>query len=105
MPLASSTVNETDSIVRVQDGSIVAIGGLMKQEQSTGRFGLPGVSAVPGVGSLFGQKSVSSRKRELVILMRSTIIRGENSWRDASLESQERIQGMDPRQPRHLQWQ
>ncbi|AXS80572.1 pilus (MSHA type) biogenesis protein MshL [Dechloromonas sp. HYN0024] len=105
MPLASSTVNETDSIVRVQDGSIVAIGGLMKQEQSTGRYGLPGVSAVPGVGSLFGQKSVSNRKRELVILMRSTIIRGESSWRDASLESQERIQSMDPRQPRHLQWQ
>ena len=105
MPLASSTVNETDSIVRVQDGSIVAIGGLMKQEQSTGRYGLPGISSVPGVGSLFGQKSVSSRKRELVILMRSTIIRGENSWRDASLESQERLQGLDPRQPRHLQWQ
>jgi MSHA biogenesis protein MshL len=105
MPLASSTVNETDSIVRVKDGSIVAIGGLMSQQQSTGRFGLPGLSGVPGVGSLFGQKTVTNKKRELVILMRSTIIHGENSWRDASIESQERIQGLDPRQPRNLQWQ
>jgi len=105
LPLASSSINETDSIVRVQDGSIVAIGGLMSQEQNTNRFGLPGISGLPGVGALFGQKSVSNRKRELVILMRSTVIRDENSWRNASAEAQERLQGLDPRQQRHLEWQ
>lgn len=105
LPLASSSINETDSIVRVQDGSIVAIGGLMSQEQNTSRYGLPGVSGLPGVGALFGQKSVSNKKRELVILMRSTVIRDENSWRDASAEVQDRLQGLDPRQPRKLEWQ
>jgi len=105
LPLASSSINETDSIVRVQDGSIVAIGGLMSQEQNTSRYGLPGISGVPGIGALFGQKSISNKKRELVILMRSTVIKGENSWRDASVEAQERMQGLDPRQPRHLEWQ
>lgn len=105
LPLASSSINETDSIVRVQDGSIVAIGGLMSQEQNTSRYGLPGISGVPGIGALFGQKSVSNKKRELVILMRSTVIKGENSWRDASVEAQERMQGLDPRQPRHVEWQ
>lgn len=105
LPLASSTINETDSIVRVQDGSIVAIGGLMSQEQNTSRYGLPGISGVPGVGALFGQKSVSNRKRELVILMRSTVIKGEESWRTAAAEAQERLQGLDPRQQRHIEWQ
>ena len=105
LPLASSSINETDSIVRVQDGSIVAIGGLMSQEQNTNRYGLPGISGLPGVGALFGQKSVSNKKRELVILMRSTVIRDENSWRNASSEAQERVQGRDPRQKRHLEWQ
>jgi MSHA biogenesis protein MshL len=105
LPLASSSLNETDSIVRVQDGSIVAIGGLMSQEQNTNRYGLPGISGLPGVGALFGQKSVSNKKRELVILMRSTVIRDENSWRNASAEAQERVQGLDPRQQRHLEWQ
>lgn len=105
LPLASSTINETDSIVRVQDGSIVAIGGLMSQEQSNNRYGLPGVSGLPGLGQLFGQKSVSNRKRELVILMRSTVIKGEESWRTAASEAQERLQGMDPRQKRHIEWQ
>jgi MSHA biogenesis protein MshL len=105
LPLASSTINETDSIVRVQDGSIVAIGGLMSQLQNNSRYGLPGISGVPGLGALFGQKSVSNKKRELVILMRSTVIRDESSWRNASAEAQERMQGLDPRQPRHLEWQ
>ena len=54
---------------------------------------------------LFGQKSVSNRKRELVILMRSTVIKGEESWRTAASEAQERLQGMDPRQKRHIEWQ
>lgn len=105
LPLASSTINETDSIVRVQDGSIVAIGGLMSQEQNNSRFGLPGVSGVPVVGALFGQKSVANKKRELVILMRSTVIKNENSWREVTAETQQRLQGFDPRQQRHIELQ
>ncbi|RIX46934.1 MAG: pilus (MSHA type) biogenesis protein MshL [Rhodocyclales bacterium GT-UBC] len=97
LPLASSSINESDSIVRVQDGSIVAIGGLMSQEQTNSRNGLPGVSGMPGVGLLFGQKSISNKKRELVILMRSTVIRGESSWRDLAGETQERVQRFNPR--------
>jgi MSHA biogenesis protein MshL len=105
LPLASSSINESDSIVRVQDGSIVAIGGLMSQVQNNNRTGLPGVSGIPGLGLLFGQKSVSNRKRELVILMRSTVIRGEHSWREAAAEAQERVQELDPRQQRHIELQ
>lgn len=105
LPLASSSINESDSIVRVQDGSIVAIGGLMSQAQNNNRNGLPGISGMPGLGLLFGQKSVTNRKRELVILMRSTVIRGEQSWREAAAEVQERVQELDPRQQRHIELQ
>jgi MSHA biogenesis protein MshL len=48
---------------------------------------------------------VSNRKRELVILMRSTVIKGEESWRTAASETQQRLQGIDPRQQRHIEWQ
>jgi len=50
LPLASSAINETDSIVRVRDGEIVAIGGLMQQESSLDRSGVPGLSTAPVVG-------------------------------------------------------
>lgn len=97
LPLASSTVNETDSVVRVQDGNIVAIGGLMKQEQSSDRNGLPGASSVSGIGALFGQRSSLLRKRELVILIKPTVIRNESSWKDDLADTQNRLEQLDPR--------
>ena len=96
LPLASSTVNETDSIVRVQDGNIVAIGGLMKQEQSASASGLPG-STTSTMGMLFGTRDKYLLKRELVILIKPTIIRNDSSWKDDLVETQNRLQALDPR--------
>jgi len=81
LPLASSAINETDSIVKVQDGHIVAIGGLMRVSSTQDRAGLPGVSEVPGLGALFRQKQSYTNKRELVVLIRPTVIDEQgNNW-------------------------
>jgi MSHA biogenesis protein MshL len=80
LPLAASTVNETDSIVRVRDGQIVAIGGLMLQRQSDGSSGVPVLSNMPVVGGLFRQKTTALQKRELVILMKPTVIGDDGQW-------------------------
>lgn len=81
LPLASSSINETDSIVRVRDGEVVAIGGLMQQDSSSDRSGVPGLSDAPGVGGLFRQKSTARSKYELVILIKPTIVTDEGgSW-------------------------
>ena len=83
LPLASSAVNETDSIVRVKDGQIVAIGGLMKTELRDERSGLPVIGDLPVIGSLFRQTSTIVSKRELVIMLKPTIIHEDGSWPDA----------------------
>lgn len=101
LPLAASTVNESDSVVRVQDGNIVAIGGLMKQQQSSEHSGLPGAVGQPVVGTLFGQKSRSGTKSELVILLKPTIIRGERGWQSDVAEVQERLQSYAAPAARH----
>lgn len=105
LPLASSNINETDSIVRVQDGNIVAIGGLMKQQQSEDKAQAPGVGDIPLVGALFGQKSKSFLKREIVILLKPTVILGEHGWQQDALEVQGRLQAMNPRRPAAAQQQ
>lgn len=97
LPLANSSVNETDSIVRVQDGNIVAIGGLMKQEQSSDANGLPGTTASSGLGLLFGARNSYKRKSELVVLIKPTIIHNDSSWKDDLIETQSRVQQLDPR--------
>ncbi|MBC7778621.1 MAG: pilus (MSHA type) biogenesis protein MshL, partial [Proteobacteria bacterium] len=94
LPLASSTVNETDSIVRVQDGNIVAIGGLMQTRASNDRSQVPGVGDVPGLGALFRNTARAQLKSELVILLKPTVIKSEQSWTQDLVDTQERIQAM-----------
>jgi len=77
LPLASSSVSETDSIVRAKDGQIVAIGGLMRQATFDDRSGLPGLPK-----SLFGQTNQRNEKRELVILLKPTVVDNDKDWSD-----------------------
>ena len=97
LPLASSSINETDSIVRVQDGNIVAIGGLMRQSQTQARSQLPGIGDQPVVGGLFGQRSRTYNKSEMVILMKPTIIGNDRAWQADLQETQGRFQALDSR--------
>ncbi|GBL44625.1 MSHA biogenesis protein MshL [Sulfuriferula multivorans] len=94
LPLASSAVSETDSVVRVQDGSIVAIGGLMRQSMTDDRSEVPVAGEVPVFGSLFRNTNRVSQKRELVILLKTTVVQGDSDWAQDILNSRERIQKM-----------
>ena len=89
LPLASSSVSETDSIVRAKDGQIVAIGGLMRQATVEAESGLPGLAK-----SIFGQTSKVTEKRELVILIKPTVVNGDKDWSDDIRQSRDRISGM-----------
>jgi len=96
LPLASSAVSETDSVVRVQDGSIVAIGGLMRQSMTDDRSEVPVAGEVPVFGSLFRNTNRVSQKRELVILLKTTVVQGDSDWGQDILNSRERIQKLRP---------
>jgi MSHA biogenesis protein MshL len=98
LPLASSSVNETDSIVRVTDGNIVAIGGLMSQTQSNDRSQLPAAGDLPLLGHLFGQRDSLLAKRELVILLKPTVIQQDGNWVRDIEQTGERMRDLDPRQ-------
>jgi len=97
LPLAASSINETDSIVRAQDGNIVAIGGLMRQEQSSDRSQLPGATGI--VANALGQRGSSLRKRELVILIKPTIIDNDRVWAQDIKDVQERVRAFPTVRP------
>ena len=96
-PLASSKVNETDTIVRVKDQSIVAIGGLMQSDAQNFYSGAPGTSGKPMLDTLFGNKTNSAHKRELVVLLKTTILRDADSWKNANSGAQERLEDLNER--------
>ena len=95
LPLASSNINESDTIVRVQNGTIAAIGGLMRQQQSSNRSGLPGATG-PLAGILLGSRDQQLTKSELVILLKVTVIRGDAAWQQEAQELNERMLNMRP---------
>lgn len=80
LPLASASVNESDTVVRIPDGHIVAIGGLMQMEAARRGSGLPGADGNPLTSMLFGNRANNGRKRELVVLIKPSIIRSAEDW-------------------------
>lgn len=100
LPLASSSITETDSVVRLKDGKIVAIGGLMNQSFDDSKNRIPLLGEIPVLGQLFGNTSQSSQKRELVVLIKTTLIRDSQDWGRDLDEVQQRFQGYNPAQTR-----
>lgn len=92
LPLASSSASEADSVVRAKNGQVVVIGGLMREASNKDRSQVPGVGNAPGVGKLFGNTNRSSQKRELIILLKPTVIADGGQWQDDILKTQQRVQ-------------
>jgi MSHA biogenesis protein MshL len=97
LPLAASATSELDSIVRGQNGQVVAIGGLMRQASTADDAQLPGTNKIPVLSTLFGSKKRVNQKRELVVLIKPTIVEGVNNWNDDLLDTNRRIDQLDPR--------
>jgi MSHA biogenesis protein MshL len=95
LPLASSAVSETDSIVQVEDGRIVAIGGMMKQSFDGSANRVPGLGSVPLLGYFFGNTNKSSSKSELVILIKPTVIDSHADWQADAEATQARLDRLD----------
>ena len=76
-------VREMESMLQVASGNTVVLGGLMQDEFVKTKDGIPGLMSVPGVGNAFSVRNSKSRKTELVIFLRPTVIT------NASLESDE----------------
>ncbi len=76
VPLAASTIRESDSIVKANNGQIIVIGGLMQNSSKDINAAVPWFSKVPGVGHLFKQKNQTGIKSELVILLKPMVVSG-----------------------------
>jgi general secretion pathway protein D len=76
-------VREMESMLQIASGNTAVLGGLMQDEVLNNTDKVPGISKVPVVGKVFTGKNDATRKTELVIFLRPTVIT------NASLESDE----------------
>jgi len=90
LPLALSSIRETDSIVRARNGQVVVIGGLMKNNSTDSNAKTPFLGDLPLLGSAFRQKRQSSIKSELIILLKP-IVADDAAWQDSIEGSKQRL--------------
>ena len=72
--------SEAETVVKVKDGSMVMIGGLMKDQRQDDNNMTPGLGKVPLIGPLlFSSRNAISKKTELIIFLTPHIMTGEAS--------------------------
>jgi MSHA biogenesis protein MshL len=103
LPLAASATSEMDSMVRGQDGKVVAIGGLMRQASTSDRSQVPVAGDIPVIGALFRNTGEVIQKRELVVLIKPTIVEAGADWNQDLLDANRRIKELDPRRAKERQ--
>lgn len=74
-PVPVIRTREMESVLRVQNGSIAVMGGLMEDTVQNKDSAVPGIGQIPILGELFTQRNDIAVKSELVIFIRPTVIR------------------------------
>jgi len=81
LPLAQSSVRESDTIIRAKSGEIVVIGGLIETRKVDMESKTPLLGDIPLVGGLFKRKNQTMQKKELIIMLKPVVI-GQDTWKN-----------------------
>ena len=94
--LNSPTINKrsAQTIVAVQSGDTMVLAGLIKDNKSAGSQGLPLLSEIPVVGALFGAKSDTTERSELIITITPRVVNDNQQARDVTAEFRKKLTGM-----------
>lgn len=82
------------SRVAVRSGESVVLGGLIRDNSTTGNSGIPFLKDIPGIGALFGGTTQSSNRVELLVFITPRVIRDQQDLRDISTEMRNRMKGI-----------
>ncbi|EGW22548.1 secretin N-terminal domain-containing protein [Methylobacter tundripaludum] len=99
LPLALTTVRESDSIVKAKNGQIIVLGGLMQENDNEKKQGVTGLAAIPYIGNLFRVNTGTTQKSELIILLKASFIGSDADWQKDINSSKQRFERLDS-QPR-----
>ncbi|MGV6826498.1 MAG: type II secretion system secretin GspD [bacterium] len=94
---SSSPIIQTRNIqstVAVQSGQTVVLGGLIRNEQSEGQGGVPGLYNAPVIGPLFGETRKATKRTELVVVLTPTVIANKRDANAITEDFRERLKGL-----------
>jgi len=83
-----------ETSVVVDDGDIIVLGGLLKDEYTDGDDGVPGLSKIPLIGNLFSSKNRKRVKTNLMVFLRPVVLRTASGANQLSLDRYESIRSV-----------
>lgn len=90
------STRRVSTTVAVQDGEVLALGGLIRNVQTRDKQGIPFLSQIPIIGGLFGRQVDATDKIELVILLKPRVIRTIDDARAVTEELRNKIRSLEP---------
>jgi len=72
------------SQVAVQSGQTIFLGGLISEQTSKGRTGVPYLNRIPGIGALFGSRTSSTVRSETIVMITPTVIESTSDLKSVS---------------------
>ncbi|KEQ55354.1 type II secretion system secretin GspD [Sphingobium chlorophenolicum] len=85
---------EIETTVTVDDGEILALGGLLDDNERKTIERIPLLSDIPGIGELFKSRSKSRTKTNLMVFIRPTILRSKEDAQKLTQQRYGYIRGM-----------
>lgn len=82
---------QIQSRVAVRSGDPIVLGGLIKENETSGRSGIPGLADIPLLGALFSTNSQNSDRTELLVLLTPRALEDDDALRAASVEMRQRM--------------
>ena len=95
LPMAKSTIRETDTVVQANSGDVIVIGGLIEERKVDETSKVPLLGDIPYIGNLFKNTDKVTEKVELVILIRPIVAGGE-TWKNELRRSNELLEKWYP---------
>jgi general secretion pathway protein D len=92
-PINNQTVT---SQVAVQSGHTVFLGGLISEQDSQGRSGVPFLSRVPFIGPLFGSRTKAASRSETLVMITPTVIENSVDLREISKDLEKEFSRVPP---------
>ncbi len=83
------------SVVAVQSGQTIVLGGLIRDNATDAKSGIPYLRNIPGLGKLFSSTTLTSRRTELIVLITPRAVRNDDDAQDVTREYSEKMRNFE----------
>lgn len=88
------------SMVAVQSGDTLVMGGLIRDTKGQGSEGIPLLAKIPVIGGLFGAQDIKEQRSELVLFVTPRVVETQNDMRNIVEDLRKRMERLDEMFPK-----